>query len=124
MKTTPVEVLIAGEVVGSGELVYKDLSYPSLSFLRINHCDETPMHVGTSTVPVLLCWSDTVSSGLGGRVERVLKVPIYVGGTEVGHAVIRVQDSYSPALANVLAVLAVVVLAALTEKERKTGGQG
>jgi len=110
VKTTPVEVLIAGEVVGSGELVYKDLSYPSLSFLRVKHCDETPMYVDASTVPVLFCWSDTVSSGLGGRVERTLEVPVYVGDTEVGYAVVRVQDSYSPTLLTPLAVLVLVVL--------------
>jgi len=110
VKTTPVEVLIDGEVVGSGELAYKDLSYLSLSFLRVEHCDETPMYVGTSTGTVLFCWSDTVSSGLGGRVERTLKVPVYVEDTEVGYAIVRIQDSYSPTLLTPLAVLAVVLL--------------
>ena len=110
MKTTPVEVLIDQYVVGSGELVYKDLSYLSLSFLQVKHCDETPMYVGTTNVSVLFCWHDTVSSGLGGRVERVLKVPIYVGSTEVGHAVVRVQDSHSPTLIGLLAVLAVLAI--------------
>ena len=113
MKTTPVEVLIDGEVVGSGELAYKDLSYPSLSFLQVEYCDETPMYVDASTVPVLLCWGDTVSSGLGGSVERTLEVPVYIGNTEVGYAVIRVQDSYSPALIDVLALLAVLAMAVL-----------
>ena len=102
VKTTPVSIYIDGELVGSGELVYNDLSYASLLPATIRHCDETPIHVDGEVVPLKFCWDDTVSQGFGGAAERELSIPVYVENVKVGSSVIRISDSYSLDLVTML----------------------
>jgi hypothetical protein len=112
MKTTPVSIYVDDVLVGSGELAYNDVSSPALTPLTVRHCDETPAHVDDITVPLLLCWDDTVALGFGGAVERELNIPVYVGDVEVGSATVKLSDSHSADLTTVLISVAMISLLA------------
>jgi hypothetical protein len=112
MKTTPMSIYVDDMLVGSGELAYNDMSSPALTPLTVHHCDETPIYVDGVTVPLLLCWDDTVALGFGGAVERELNIPVYVGDVEAGSAVVKISDSYSADLTTVLLTVAMISLLA------------
>jgi len=124
MKTTPVNVYVGEEQVGSGQLAYDDRSAISLAPYTVRHCDETPVYVGETTVPLQLCWDDTITSLFGGTARRALSVPVYLGDSEVGRATIEVLDSSGSsllALIMLIMMLAIVItlVRSLIERERR-----
>ena len=112
MKTTPVDVYVGDELVGSGSLAYDDKSAYSLIPYTARHCDETPVYIGSDVVPLQFCWDDMVAYSFGGVSRRVLSVPVYLGDIPVGSAVVEVYDSYSIDLSSpiFIAMLLVVVM--------------
>jgi hypothetical protein len=127
MKPTPVTVYIDGVPVGTGALLYNDLSLPLLFPAVTYHCDETPVYIDNEVVPLVLCWDDIVALGFGGLVEREINVPVYVGSVEVGSATIRVSDSYATDLiatlmftAMLIPVLILIIYVATIEKRSET----
>jgi hypothetical protein len=127
MKPTPVTIYIDDVPVGTGTLLYNDLSLPSLFPAVTYHCDETPMYIDNEVVPLVLCWDDIVAWGFGGLTEREINVPVYVGSVEVGSATIRVSDSYATDLiatlmftAMLIPVLSLIIYVATIEKRSET----
>jgi len=124
MKTTPVNVYVGEELVGSGELAYDDKSAISLLPYTARHCDETPVYVDEAVAPLQLCWDDVVTSFFGGTARRALSVPAYLGDSEVGRATIEVSDSSGISLlALIMLIMMLAIIAmlvrSLMERERQ-----
>jgi hypothetical protein len=116
LRTASVEVYIDNTPVGSGELVYSDVSENALAPYTMFHCNETPVYIDSDIVTLSFCFEDTVTQIISWTSRKKLTVPVLLDSEQIGTATIEIVDEAGTSLLGLVAVALVVLIVGLMVK--------